>query len=176
MSVLRKALALAGTSAAVATLLALPTGSASAASGPSSLVTLSGSFSVVDDDSTIFGSSYEYASSSFRQYLGTGPTHPYEYGADIKSACAGGEVYGTVSAKVTRSQHEDGSVYVKFYGRLFEGSSCSTDDIDGTYFTQGIGINLTPGQAKSGSFKVPMQFESGQDSVTVYYNIKNDVH
>ncbi|MFF3062197.1 hypothetical protein [Streptomyces sp. NPDC057909] len=162
MSVLRKALALAGTSAAAAALITLPVSPASATTADDTwAVTVSGSYWVVDDDSTVFSNSYSYASSKFTKtyYVGKSSGSAYE---DVWSACAGGEVNGTSGTSVMRG---DNGVYVDFALRLHEGDSCYSSDVDGR--TQPPAYFLSDGQTQTRRIQVGNTSEGGKDAVTL---------
>ncbi|WP_371666730.1 hypothetical protein OG985_45290 [Streptomyces sp. NBC_00289] len=144
MSGLRKALALAGTAAAAASLIALPVGSASAASMVNK-VTVTVNWHAVDDDSTIFGSSFDHAYGTSTKTFLVGKDTPAL--ADVNSmsaACAGNEVHGDVYGCI--SQYDNGgTILFSPYLDLYKGGSCYSSDVDGWSSAPNLVLTLKTG-------------------------------
>jgi hypothetical protein len=171
----RRLVAAVGVIGAAAGIVGLSGPTASAAT-PTYVVTVSTSFSVVDDDSTIFGASYSYAS-------GSGPTQFATLGTDkntgqlldeyyndrIRSVCAGNEVDGNLVTDITRTGFTN-TAYVTLDETLYEGDSCHSSDNDGVGY---VGFYIGAGQTKSGHFTVTNYREGTNDSVTVYYTVSS---
>lgn len=167
ISKLRAVLALAGVGAAM---VALPAAPASATTSGSwyNTVSVSVKFKVQDDDG-IFGG-YSYASSTSNHTLGLTPAAPYSYGPSLKSACAGGEVYGML----TPVAEQDGNGVVFFYTGLdiYEGTNCYNDDWDG--YAHSAGYLLYPGQTATYTFSVyDYRENSPGDKVTATVTVTN---
>jgi hypothetical protein len=125
----RRLLTGAGLLAFAAGIVAGPVGQASAAVD-TEIVQISGSFFVVDDD--VF--SDPTASSSFSAQVALSPSHSRQT-IVFPSACAGDEVRAELRLELIRLS--DGRVYVQDAPgglglQLFEGTSCSTTDLDGS--------------------------------------------
>ncbi|MER7277098.1 hypothetical protein ABT369_21895 [Dactylosporangium sp. NPDC000244] len=68
------------------------------------------------------------------------------------------------------TQIPNGRVSVTMVFDLYESDHCFNDDLDGRVYG---GYNwVRPGQPQSGTVYVPMQYESGDDSVTFAYLIE----
>src|SRR6185295_10089536 len=162
---LRKALAFAGTIAVIAVLGVMPSSTASAAGTAtqrSHWTTVTSTFNLRDDDSTVFGTSYAYASST--ESLGV-TTVPYYQNRNhdqvFSSACAGGEVRASMQMFTEILHTSSLLVRVTLDPALYEGTNCYTTDLDG--FTHGITFDMEPGQTKSGSVTLYNTDEGGGD-------------
>jgi len=88
----------------------------------------------VDDDSTIFGSSFEYASGTFQRSVYMGPRIGDNWDAvGNTTTCAGGEVHAVLQS-TTERMDDFGDVTVHVIGSLYEDSSCYSEDLDGRIF------------------------------------------
>jgi hypothetical protein len=177
MSILRKVLGIVAVATAGAGTLMLSAPTASAAE-PTWVVTVSTSFHVTDDDSTIFGASYSYAT-------GSGPTQYATLGTDkntgflitnyyndrIRTVCAGNEVDGTLVTDISRTGITATS-YVDLDLTLYEGDSCGSSDNDGVGQR---GFFIAAGQTVSGSFQVTNYREGTKDRVIVYYTVRSQL-
>ncbi|WP_371666683.1 hypothetical protein OG985_45615 [Streptomyces sp. NBC_00289] len=158
MPLLRKALALAGTGAAAAALIALPASPASATTngGWVNTVAVRVNFHAQDDDSTVFTpDDYTHAYSLRSGKIALTPQSPGWTGINLVSSCAGGEVTGDLGA----GAKQVASGYVDYVSSLyiFEDNHCygPTDpDFGWDGHTQGSTIRLAPGQTKSYKIKV----------------------
>jgi hypothetical protein len=131
-------------------------------------VTVSAKFTVRDDDGIFGGYSYAYSSSS--ETLGMTPWSPSSYGPSMKSACAGGEVYGMLTP--VADQHTDG--WIKFYTNLdiYEGTNCYNNDWDGVAASPGYLV--APGQSITYTFSVyDYRENSPGDKVTATVTVTN---
>lgn len=103
----RRLAALAAVVPAVVGLTVIPATVASAntsgASPTYNVVTVSANFSVVDDDSNIFGHFYNYAGGSASKSYVVSDSHPMVVDVNgLKSQCAGNDVVGSVTPSVER--------------------------------------------------------------------------
>jgi hypothetical protein len=166
LSMLRRTLALAGTTAATAALLLGPATAASAATSAEAMQ-ISGSFFVVDDD----GSSKPTARSDFSKTVFLTASSPRQT-VVFNSACAGGEVHGQLALELILLS--DGRVYVQDAPgglglKLFEGTSCTSTDLDGQ-------ANITDmvsfaGTTDTRSTSVGNQNEGGADLVSASFRV-----
>jgi hypothetical protein len=174
---LRRAVAVAGALAAVVavgTVTASPASAAGTAVQKSHWTTVTSTFNLRDDDSTIFGSSYAYASST--ESLGV-TTVPYyqnsNHGKVFASACAGGEVRASMQMFTEIVHTSSLMIKVTLDPALYEGTNCYTTDLDG--FTHGITFYMEPGQTKTGSVTLYNTDEGGGDRVIINYTVKDTV-
>jgi hypothetical protein len=171
MTLLRRALALAGIAATAATgFVALPGGTHAASAYTADdvwSVTINGKYTkVVDDDSTIFGSSFSYGpTSSFTKTYYVSRSAPDLYSDPVWSACAGGEVHG--ETRTYAKLYEDRFVGVAVDLFLHEGDSCISSDIDGLR-SYGM-MSLFDGLPETHTIKVTNTSEGGLDSATLTF-------
>ena len=129
-------------------------------------VRVTGTFNpIVDDDSTIFGSSFSTASSTFSKTfsVSTGAPGAFDF---VWSGCAGNEVNGKLFFDMALRNSA-----ITFQGTLdlHEGTRCLDSDIDGRVRTEVFTVGA--GQSRNVHMRSVMQFESGLDSVTVDYTV-----
>jgi len=158
-------LAYAGLAAAASGTMLLGSAAPAVADVPATAtVRIDGRFDLVDDDWDYDPTAYEYFSKSVTIAQGTQQT------VIIKSrVCAGNEVRGELRLSV--SYYASGNLYVDGIGsddgiRLYEGTSCSTTDLDGISTIYGPG-KLAVGQAGHEHAWVGNVDEGGDDRATV---------
>lgn len=124
----------------IVALMTIFSGAASAATSAGSedrtadrQVSLSGTLRLQDYETF---SDNEHAAGNFNHVVTLNGYQPTEF-AQIPSPkiCAGGEIWAALDMTVTRI-NEVGDVIVIVEGHLYEGSSCGTTDLDGTYSTR----------------------------------------
>lgn len=167
MNKLKTALAYTGLAVAASGSLLLGTATSAAADVPATAsIRIDGRFDLVDDDWDYDPTEYEYFSKSLSIAKGTTQT------VIIKSrVCAGGEVRGELRLSV--SYYASGNLYVDGIGseegiRLYEGTSCSTTDLDGFHHIYGPG-KLAVGQAGYQDASVGNVDEGGDDLAEVEF-------
>lgn len=155
MSALRRILTAAVLTLATAGALAAGTTSQALAATPPAvaLVQVTGTMTLVDDD-------YDYDPTKtvpINQVFTLTPGGEKDVVIRPSGACAGGEVRATVNLKLGYRQYSNevsvNSTYVQFNGyggyspaalQMFEGASCSSNDLDGIADIPGGGFNLVP--------------------------------
>ena len=172
MSVVRRfmhrAFTLAALSGVVAT-VAMLTGPANPAAADSTgpayaTVRIGGRFDLVDDDWDYDPTAYEYFSKTYKIAKGSRET------VIIKSrVCAGGEVRGELRLDLT--YFSNGHLSLDGYATgdgilLYEGTSCSTTDLDGEFSIYGPGV-MAPGASVHEYASVGNVDEGGDDRATV---------
>jgi hypothetical protein len=131
MSIRRRILAVAGIVAAASGLLMAGTASPAAAASGATRVIVVGSMTTVDDDG--LGAANPKATKGFTADFNLTPANPTKT-IIFKSACADDEVRAELGVRFTRLSN--GNIYVedapsdRLALRLFEGSSCSTNDFE----------------------------------------------
>jgi hypothetical protein len=133
------------------------------------VVTVSGTWTqVVDDDSTIFGSSFEYAAPvSFTRIFYVSRLVPQTHYGPIWSGCAGGEVTAEVHPSIS---HASGYVVARIGSvRLHEGHSCNSNDVDGLRETNAV--MMADGASYTKTYTVGNTSEGGLDSATLFVRI-----
>lgn len=170
----RKVLALAGISLTVAALAAVPTSAASAAPMKTSSVTFSVKFEVRDDDSSIWGPSFDHAYSGSNKAYAVNSIVPRVYDhLGMSSECAGDEVSGELHPTVIQTDVA-GSVNVSSVLQLFEGSRCWSMDMDGWTKDPRV-FHLAPGASQSYSQTVRNTSEGTLDMVKATVTVHNSV-
>ncbi|MBG0829268.1 hypothetical protein HS041_15990 [Planomonospora sp. ID67723] len=96
-------------------------------------------------------------------------THGSPSGQVVFSHCAGGEVRGLLVINL-RLQSDD-QVAVSPVLSLYEGTSCSTTDLDGRTYAQPY--TLGPGAVTTRRFSAPSTAEGGLDSASATYSIRH---
>jgi len=134
---------------------------------PNRKVSISGTIQLVNDES--IGSDH-YASGSFNKivFVGDAQTQVLENVPPPK-ICAGDEVWVALDIIVKRI-NAVGDISISIDGRLYEGTSCDTDDIDGTYSTT---FTVPKNTTKETSFTIKNTAEKFSDdkadiTLTVY--------
>ena len=128
----------------------MPAGAPAQAAGSEAWeITVSGTWNpIVDDDSTIFGSSFSVNSNSFTKTFVVSTNAPGAFDS-VWSACAGDEVNGKVFFDMGL---RSGFVALQSTLDLHEGTRCFDPDIDGRVRTE--------------------VFEGGLDSATLDYTVR----
>ena len=145
--------------------IAIPVQPASAHNG-NHTVTVSGVMIITDDEN--WPQSDQHKTVTFNGNVVVGPnlgTASY-----TATGCAGGEVRVEVQVTVSHDPVSQ-SVWVDPLIRMFEGTSCSSNDLDGTVDVPG-GWIATSGQ---GTYTVRNTAEGG-DSASVQLTVANQVH
>jgi hypothetical protein len=160
---MRRALMAAASTVAATSLIVIPAAPSSAHS-QTHTVNISGSMFITDDET--FGSN-EHATVTFNKNLSIGPL----LGSDtfIATGCAGGEV--RIELTVTVVDGDDaGSVSVFPTLRMLEGTSCSSNDLDGTFvppaFSVAANTTVTTTQRVNNN-------DEGGDRADVTLNVRN---
>lgn len=176
MSALRRILTAAVfTLATAGVLLAGTTSQALAATPPPvALVQVTGTMTLVDDD-------YDFNPTKtvpINQVFAVVPGGEQDVEIRPSGACAGGEVRATVNLKLGYSPNFKNivgvhSTFVEFGGtspaalRMFEGASCSSNDLDGIADIPGGGFYLVPSAFGSFTMSTGNTDEGGGDRATV---------
>ncbi len=84
-------------------------------------------------------------------------------------ACVGDEVRGELYVTINDSSQYPGWVYASIDARLYEGTSCTTGDLDGRRTT---GAWIAKGQIKNFTFRVNNTDEGG-DYIDFNFNVSN---
>jgi hypothetical protein len=140
--------------------------SASAATVNRQVVSQPNSFLYVHDDEVFSDEEKTFDMSN----LGWGivsPANPLQERGT--SGCAGGEVRVEYQVRTLLSQTSPGTVSVKISAQLYEGISCSTQDLDGT---ASMSFSITPGQTVGKTLNV-FNTDEGGDYGTVHLVLKN---
>lgn len=173
----RNSLMLASVISTTCVLVATPVSTASAASPKINKVTVSAKFGVWDDDSTIFGDSFDYATSAAsKSYTVNSVATTQVDNVGIWSACSGGEVYGELHPTIMQTDPATGVVDVSYIVKLYEGSSCWSGDLDGkTRDWEVAHFKLYPGQTKTYNITQFNTDEGTRDEVDVAVTMHNEV-
>ena len=148
---------------ATATMIAVPVTEASAADLHS--VNISGTLDIKDDESWPFSDERRTVNFNRTIAIGTNITED----TYVASGCAGGEVRVEATFRVV---HIGTTVRVYPSVRMFEGTSCGNNDLDGSSsipsFT--VGTNSTVSNSMSVN-----NTDEGGDSATVRFSVRNQV-
>ena len=85
------------------------------------------------------------------------------------SGCVGGEVRGELRVTINDSSQYPGWVYASIDAKLYEGTSCSTGDLDGH---RALGGWIAKGQIRNFAFRVNNTDEGG-DFIDFNFNVSN---
>lgn len=133
-----------------------------------SRVTISGTIQVQDyeqfDDN-------EYASEQFTNHLTLSDANPQEFmKIPPPRVCAGGEVRPEYEIKATRIPGT-GEIQITVEGRLYEGTTCGTTDVDGGLFEQ---FNVWPNQTENREFHMRNDDEEEpEDYASIELSVNN---
>jgi hypothetical protein len=165
---LRLGMLFAALALAVGIFASVLTGSASAATVNRQVVSQPNSFLYVhDDESWPFSDEERTFDMSNLGWGIVSPANPLQERGT--SGCAGDEVHVEYQVRTLLSQTSPGTVTVKVSAQLYEGTDCSSRDLDGT---ASMSFTIAPGQTVGKTLNVFNQDEGG-DYGTVHLVLKN---
>ncbi|MET7458604.1 hypothetical protein ABZT03_43770 [Streptomyces sp. NPDC005574] len=118
------------------------------------------------DDDSVFGPSYSYASGpvNIQTFTRNFPT------GERVSVCAGNEVHA--SMRMTTKRISDSTVQVSLTPKLYEGSTCFSDDLDG-YLSSPLTFTMRVGETVKGSLTLNNIEENSGDRVIFNYTVQD---
>ncbi len=137
---------------------------------PDRMVSISGTIQLQDYET--FGDN-EHASGNFNKVTFVGSTQPQAIeNVPPPKICAGGEIWAALDIKATKV-NAAGDVSISVDGRLYEGTSCDTTDLDGNFsntFTVPAGTTMTKSFSMSNT-----EEEEPEDKADITLTIENSV-